>query len=48
MFETLEAEKIPVLLVTTSEIKVSVLIREDQREAAIRALHATFELGKSG
>lgn len=45
MFETLEREEIPVLLVTTSEIKVSVLIRDTQRDQAIRALHETFGLG---
>lgn len=45
MFETLEAMNIPILLVTTSEIKVSVLIQEDKKDDATRGLHKAFSLG---
>ncbi|MFN7684660.1 MAG: aspartate kinase [Oligoflexia bacterium] len=44
MFETLEKNDIPILLVTTSEIKVSVLVREEQKDIAIRSLHDAFGL----
>jgi aspartate kinase len=42
MFEALERLEIPVHLITTSEIKVSVCIDESQREKAIRGLHHAF------
>lgn len=45
MFETLEKAKIGIHLITTSEIKVSVLIDESQRENALRVMHDLFELG---
>ena len=44
MFKILEENQIPIHLITTSEIKVSVLVDEGKRELAIRALHAAFEL----
>ncbi len=46
MFETLESEGIPVWLISTSEIKVSVLIDENKKDQAIRALHKAFRLGE--
>ncbi len=46
MFETLEKLEIPMHLITTSEIKVSVLIDEIHREKAIRALHDVYSLAK--
>ena len=39
MFETLGARGINILAITTSEIKVSVLIHEDYTELAVRVLH---------
>ena len=44
MFETLADRKIDLLAITTSEIKVSVLIPEDYTELAVRVLHTAFGL----
>ncbi len=44
MFETLAERKINLLAVTTSEIKVSALVAEDQLELAVRVLHSAFGL----
>jgi aspartate kinase len=44
MFETLGARGINILAITTSEIKVSVLIGEDYTELAVRVLHTAFGL----
>jgi aspartate kinase len=44
MFETLGARGINILAITTSEIKVSVLIHEDYTELAVRVLHTAFGL----
>lgn len=41
-FEALAQENINVLLVSTSEIKISVLIDEKYLELAVRALHKVF------
>ncbi|OGR15837.1 MAG: hypothetical protein A3K53_04800 [Deltaproteobacteria bacterium RIFOXYB2_FULL_66_7] len=46
LFETLAAEGINILGISTSEIKVSVLIEEKYTELAVRVLHGAFELGK--
>ena len=48
MFDTLAARGINLLAVTTSEIKVSVLIREDEMELAVRLLHTAFGLDDMG
>jgi aspartate kinase len=45
VFETLSAESINILGITTSEIKISVLIEEKYTELAVRVLHAAFGLG---
>ena len=45
MFETLAARGINIQMITTSEIKVSVLVSKDQGAEAIRAVHDAFELG---
>ncbi len=42
MFEVLAADSINIQLITTSEIKVSVVIEEKYAELAVRALHAAF------
>lgn len=44
MFKTLAEEKINIQMITTSEIKVSVVIDEKYMELAVRALHTAFEL----
>jgi len=43
-FETLAAIGINIEMISTSSIRISCLIRADQAEAAVRALHAAFEL----
>lgn len=47
MFKSLSAENINIKVITTSEIKVSVLIDRKYLELAVQALHDTFELEKS-
>jgi aspartate kinase len=44
MFRTLADRRIDLLAITTSEIKVSVLIPEDYTELAVRVLHTAFGL----
>jgi aspartate kinase len=44
MFRSLANEKINILAISTSEIKISVLIREELTQKAIQALHKTFGL----
>lgn len=44
MFKTLADENINILAITTSEIKISVVIAEKYLELAVRALHTAFEL----
>ena len=44
LFETLGAEAINVRLVSTSEIKISVLVAEKDLERAVRALHRAYGL----
>ena len=44
MFETLAERRINLLAVSTSEIKVSALIAEDELELAVRVLHTAFGL----
>jgi len=45
VFETLAAEGINILGISTSEIKISVLIEEKYTELAVRVIHAAFGLG---
>nr|WP_312510199.1 aspartate kinase [Pseudomonas luteola] len=44
MFEALARESINIQMISTSEIKVSVVIEEKYLELAVRALHTAFEL----
>lgn len=44
MFETLSRESINILMISTSEIKISVLIDEKYMELAVRSLHKAFNL----
>jgi aspartate kinase len=45
MFETLAAESINIQMISTSEIKISVVVDEKYLELGVRALHAAFALG---
>lgn len=47
MFRTLSEEGINIMMISTSEIKISVLIDEKYMELAVRALHKAFELEKA-
>ena len=47
MFRTLSEEGINILMISTSEIKISVLIDEKYMELAVRALHKAFDLDKN-
>jgi len=47
MFRTLSEEGINILMISTSEIKISVLIDEKYMELAVRALHKAFDLEKA-
>jgi len=44
MFKALAEKGINIIVITTSEIKVSVLIDEEYLELAVRALHSAFGL----
>ena len=44
MFETLAAEGVNIEMISTSTIRISCVVHEDDVERAVRALHATFEL----
>ena len=44
MFECLSKNKINIEVISTSEIKISVLIDKDKTEKAVNALHAVFQL----
>lgn len=46
MFEALSNEGINIQMISTSEIKISVVIDEKYLELAVRALHSEFELDK--
>ncbi len=45
MFETLAEEGINIDLISTSTIRISCIVREQDVERAVRALHRAFELG---
>ena len=47
MFEALKAEGINIKVISTSEIKISVLIDRKYMELAVQALHDVFDLDKS-
>ena len=47
MFRTLSEEGINILMISTSEIKISVLIDEKYMELAVRALHKAFGLDQA-
>jgi len=47
MFHTLAEESINIQMISTSEIKISVVVEEKYMELGVRALHAAFGLGES-
>jgi aspartate kinase len=47
MFETLSKENINLQMISTSEIKISVVVEDKYMELAVRALHQAFELDKT-
>ena len=47
MFETLSNERINIQMISTSEIKISVVIDDKYMELAVRALHKAFDLDKT-
>ena len=48
MFQALASAAINIDMISTSEIKISCIIREDQAVRAVRVLHDAFELDKIG
>ncbi|MFZ5484399.1 MAG: aspartate kinase [Pseudomonadota bacterium] len=46
MFKALAAENINIQMISTSEIKISVVVEDKYMELAVRALHQAFELDK--
>jgi len=46
MFRSLADQKINILAISTSEIKISVLVQEDLTQKAVKILHETFELNQ--
>jgi aspartate kinase len=44
MFETLANEGVNIRMISTSEIKISVVVDEKYLELGVRALHAAFNL----
>jgi len=44
MFETLAAGGINIQMITTSEIKITVVVDEQHVDAAVKALHTAFGL----
>jgi len=48
MFEILAKEQINIQMISTSEIKISVVVSVDQVDTAVRALHAAFIGAEAG
>ena len=46
MFQALADNEINISMITTSEIKISVVIKKAEMKAAIKALHDAFDLDK--
>ncbi|MGH9149604.1 MAG: aspartate kinase [Acidimicrobiales bacterium] len=44
MFETLAGEGVNIEMISTSPIRISCVVRDDQLERAVQALHAAFDL----
>ena len=48
LFEALASQRIRIRMVSTSEVKISVVVDERDLETGVRAIHAAFGLGKGG
>ena len=48
MFDALSSAGVNIELITTSEIRITCIIRAEHVETAARALHSAFELDESG
>ena len=48
MFQTLSGENINIMMISTSEIKVSCVVEEKYTELAVRSLHKAFGLEDEG
>jgi aspartate kinase len=46
MFSTLACENINIMMISTSEIRISCVIEEKYTELAVRVLHTAFGLDK--
>ena len=46
MFEALAASEINILMITTSEIKISVVIKKSEMKNAVKSMHDAFDLDK--
>ena len=46
MFKSLASKKINIEMISTSEIKISCVVRKKKAEEAVRALHKAFGLGR--
>ena len=44
MFGALAKKKINIEMISTSEIKISVVVKQSEGKKALRALHSAFEL----
>jgi aspartate kinase len=47
MFSCMAAEGINIMMISTSEIKISIVIDAKYTELAVRTLHQTFEMDKA-
>jgi aspartate kinase len=47
MFSTLAKERINIMMISTSEIKISCVIEAKYTELAVRVLHEAFEMDKA-
>jgi aspartate kinase len=47
MFEALSREGINIQMISTSEIKISVVVEDKYMELAVRILHQAFNLDKA-
>ena len=48
MFETLAGEGVNIDMISTSEIKISVIVKRDMADKAVKLLHKEFKLDKKG
>jgi len=46
MFEALAGAGVNIEMISTSEIKISCVVKKGQADRAVRAIHKKFKLGK--